>query len=111
MYYWTEDDVFNEQSFFDFINNVWTIDLNKSQIELIWVDHTFWKIWWDESELPYKQLYSWIKILIKEWTLISWWRNMLPQVNNTVKECKNHINDALFKKYSTPADEDEVYWW
>ena len=44
MVYGTEDDVFIEQSFFDFINTVGSNEEDKSSIQLIGVDHTFGKV-------------------------------------------------------------------
>lgn len=72
MYYGSLDDVFTEQSFFDLIDLVWSSKENKSSMFLIWVDHTFWKILWEESELAYKKVFFWTKLLLNEWILISW---------------------------------------
>lgn len=70
-YYWTEDDVFTRQSFVDLFNLVWSDNSNKSEIKMIWVDHTFWKIWWEVSDLPYKQVFLWHIWIIKHWLDIS----------------------------------------
>lgn len=106
-YYWTEDDVFTKQSFFDLINLVWSEQKDKSQIEMIWVDHTFWKIAWEESPIPYKQVFLWHTTLIQTWEMISWWHDMTTKLKSTVQIFKSNVDDALLAKYWTPDDENK----
>ncbi len=107
-YYWTEDDVFTEQSFFDLINLVWSDEKDKSEIEMIWVNHNFWKIWGKKSDLPFKQIFLWYKSLLKEWIMISWWHNMISKLKNLEMETKNQVDWTLeqWKKYR-----EELFWW
>lgn len=60
----TEDDVFDEKSFMNLYNLVWTEEENKESITLVWVDHTFGKINWEKSELPYKEVYKAVSKLL-----------------------------------------------
>lgn len=106
-YYWTEDDVFTKQSFFDLINLVWIEQKDKSQIEMIWVDHTFWKVAWEDSSLPYKQVFLWHTTLIQTWEMISWWHDMITKLKSTVQTFKSNVDDALLAKYWTHDDEDK----
>lgn len=105
-YYWTEDDVFTKQSFFDLINLVWSKEEEKSQIEMVWVDHTFWKIKWVESSLPYKQIFLWYTALIQMWIMISWWHNMIAKLDNTTQDFKSSVDSALLQKYWTADKEN-----
>jgi hypothetical protein len=109
MNYWSEDDVFTPEAFSDFYQKVWTNE--KSFVQLIWVDHTFWKVWWELSVLPYKEIFSNLEILLKDWTLVSWVDNLLNKVWNEVKEVKSFVNQALIDKYMTPDDEEIIFVW
>lgn len=110
MNYGTEDDVFTEQSFFDLINLVWSSQENKSSVFLVWVDHTFWKIWWEESELPYKKVLSWTKSLLKEWILVSWGDNMYSsKILDQQENVKSGVNNILWQNNGTPISSNEAY--
>lgn len=107
-YYWTEDDVFTEKSIFDLINLVWSDNSNKSEIEMIWVDHTFWKISWEQSDLPYKQVFLWHTSLVKEWLMISWGINMINTLNRVKQETISRVNWTL--EQST-KDREDLFGW
>jgi len=109
MNYWSEDDVFTPEAFSDLYQNVWTT--KKSFVQLIWVDHTFGKVWWELSVLPYQEIFSNLEILLKNWTLVSWVDNLLDKIWTEVKEVKSSVNQALVDKYMTPDDEEINFVW
>lgn len=109
MNYWSEDDVFTSEAFSDFYQKAWTN--KKSFVQLIWVDHTFWKVWWELSVLPYQEIFSNLETLLKEWTLVSWVDNLLNKIWNEVKKVKDSINQALIDKYMTHDDEEIHLVW
>ena len=90
-YFWTQDDVFTRQSFFDLINLVWSEQKNKSQVEMIWVDHTFWKIWGEESYLPYNSIFLWYKKFLKDWIIV----NESFDMNSELKVYKDKISSKI----------------
>lgn len=107
-YFWTEDDVFTRQSFVDLINLVWSNDSNKSEIKMIWVDHTFWKIWWEVSDLPYKQVFLWHLWIIKHWLDISWLYDMNSELKLYKSEILSKINWTLDQ---WRKDREDLFGW
>lgn len=105
MQYWDEDDVFTQEAFESFYKNVGTE--NKSFLHMLWVDHTFWKVSWETSSTPYKQVFQSLKSLIQNWELISGEVNMHTDVKHTISQTKWLLDTALLDNYFLP-DNDEV---
>jgi hypothetical protein len=99
--YATQDIVFTEKSFYlfyDLLKNA-----NKSKMKFIWVDHSFKKINWEKSEIPYDHIYKNIVELLK-WNLVS---GEIDFLNMNKKE-NIKIDDKLLKKYFV---EDKDWFW
>jgi hypothetical protein len=109
MNYWSEDDVFTSDAFSDLYKKVWTKE--KSFVKLLWVDHTFWKVGWELSKRPYKEIFTNIQILLEKWELVSWVDNLLNEVQSEVKEVKQIVNQALIDKYMIHDDEELNFVW
>lgn len=65
-YYGTLDDIFNRESFFNLVALVGSDESKKSMVEMPWVDHSFWKISWQISDIPYQEVFLWHKLLLKK---------------------------------------------
>jgi hypothetical protein len=99
--YSTQDIVFTEKSFnlfYDLLKNS-----NKSKIKFIWVDHSFKKINWESSKIPYLYIYNNVVDLLN-WNLVSWEIDFL----NINKKENIKINEKLLKKYFI---EDKDWFW
>ena len=99
--YATQDIIFTEKSFYlfyDLLKNA-----NKSKIKFIWVDHSFKKINWEKSEIPYLYIYKNIVELLN-WNLISW---EIDFINMNKKEFIE-IDKKLLKKFFV---EDKDWFW
>jgi len=95
------DVIFTEESynlFYKFLKNA-----NKSRIHYIWADHSFKKINWEKSDIPYFYIYKNISDLIN-WKLNSWEINLLSL---TQKE-NIEIDEKLLKKYFI---KDKDWFW
>lgn len=99
--YATQDIVFTEKSFYlfyDLLKNA-----NKSKVKFIWVDHSFKKINWEKSDIPYFYIYKNIVELLR-WNLVSWEINFLDMN----KKENIDIDEKLLKKYFI---EDKDWFW
>lgn len=112
-FYGTQDDVFTLQSFFDLLEHVWSTQDDKSSVELIWCDHTFWKVDGETSTLPYSKVLDWVEMLLNQKLLVSWSSNLLNKVQTPVQQFKSHVDEALWARIGTPynPDEDELHVW
>lgn len=59
---WTDDALFDEKSFEEFAN---CKEENKQVIKLQWVDHSFWKLNWELSTIPYEKVFWKVSKLLK----------------------------------------------
>ncbi len=109
MNYWNEDDVFTSDAFSDLYKKVWSEE--KSFVHLLWVDHTFWKVWWEMSKKPYEEIFNNIHMLLDENILVSWEWNLLTWVQTNIKETKHWIDQSLIDKYMVHDDEELNFVW
>jgi hypothetical protein len=95
------DVIFDKKSyelFYKFLKNA-----NKSLINYIWADHSFKKINWEKSDIPYLYIYKNVADLIN-WKLNSWEINL----ENIDKKEYVKIDEKLLKKY---FKEDKDWFW
>ncbi len=104
MHYWDEDDVFTPDAFENFYKNVGTQE--KSFLHMLWVDHTFWKVSWETSSEPYKQVFESLKTLLQTWELVSGELNMYTEIQQIVWNNKWVIDSVLLDSYFSPDDEN-----
>lgn len=109
MQYWDEDDVFTPDAFESFYKNVVTQE--KSFLHMLWVDHTFWKVSWETSSAPYKQVFESLKTLLKTWELVSGEVNMHTDVQQTISQTKWLVDWALLDSYFSPDNDDIKLIW
>ncbi len=109
MQYWDKDDVFTPEAFESFYKNVGTQE--KSFLHMLWVDHTFWKVSWETSSTPYKQVFESLKTLLKTWELVSGELNMHTEVQQAVSDTKWLVDWALLDSYFSPDNDDIKLIW
>lgn len=109
MQYWDEDDVFTPDAFESFYKNVGTQE--KSFLHMLWVDHTFWKVSWETSSAPYKQVFESLKTLLKTWELVSGELNMHTELQQAVSDTKWLVDWALLDSYFSPDNDDIKLIW
>jgi len=109
MNYWNEDDVFIPEAFSDFYKKVWSKE--KSFVHLLWVDHTFWKVWWELSQKPYKEIFNNIDLLLSKDILVSWEWNLLKKTIKNIDEIKNIVDKTLIDKYMVDDNEELNFVW
>lgn len=109
MQYWDEDDVFTPEAFESFYKNVGTQE--KSFLHMLWVDHTFWKISWETSSVPYKQVFESLKILLETWELVSGELNMHTEVQQTISQTTWLIDTVLLNNYFSSDNEEVKLIW
>lgn len=109
MQYWDEDDVFTPDAFESFYKNVGTQE--KSFLHMLWVDHTFWKVSWEPSSEPYKQVFESLKTLLKTWELVSGELNMHTEVQQVVSDTKWLVDWAILDSYFSDDNDDIKLIW
>lgn len=109
MHYGDEDDVFTPEAFESFYKNVGSEE--KSFLHMLWVDHTFWKVSWETSSNPYKQVFESLKTLLQTWDLLSGEINMHTEVQQAVSQTRWLIDTALLDNYFSPDNEELKLIW
>lgn len=96
--FWTQDIVFDENSFKDMYS---FFKCEKSAVKFIWADHSFKKINFEKSEIPYKIISQNILELI-HWNLVSGEVNLFHYIDKNIildeKKIQGKDLNTYFKK-------------
>lgn len=109
MQYGNEDDVFTPEAFADLYAKVKSPE--KSFIQMLGVDHTFWKVSGETSSKAYEAVLSHVEILVAQGELVSGEINLSTPVQTSITETQHRIDEVLLDKYFSPdPDGVDLVW-